>query len=142
MQVFVVGAAIREPMSQTRIAAVVASTGSQPRLEEHDRTLQVSLSLSNGSSNLSMRSSRDLRSHETANAHCPATTAALSAMDKLVTRCSWSFRRTSSTVSLAPHQADKGLHDLFDANFRSAPIISRHAATHVALGDDADQHEG
>jgi hypothetical protein len=32
-------------------------------------------------------------------------------------------------------------HDLFDANFRSAPVISRHAATHVALGDDADQLE-
>jgi hypothetical protein len=30
-------------------------------------------------------------------------------------------------------------HDLFDANFGSTPVISRHAATHVALGDDADQ---
>ena len=30
----------------------------------------------------------------------------------------------------------------FDANFRHAPVISRHAATHVVLGDDADQHEG
>ena len=33
----------------------------------------------------------------------------------------------------------QGAHDLFDANVRSAPVISRHAATHVALGDDADQ---
>jgi hypothetical protein len=32
-------------------------------------------------------------------------------------------------------------HDLFDANFRSMAVISRHAATHVALGDDADQFE-
>ncbi|HEY6261580.1 MAG TPA: hypothetical protein VIW47_08300, partial [Nitrospiraceae bacterium] len=32
--------------------------------------------------------------------------------------------------------------DFFDANFRHAPVISRHAATHVVLGDDADQHEG
>lgn len=35
----------------------------------------------------------------------------------------------------------RGLHDLFDANFGSAPVVSRHAATHVALGDDADQLE-
>jgi hypothetical protein len=35
----------------------------------------------------------------------------------------------------------RGTHDLFDVHFRSAPVISRHAATHVALGDDADQLE-
>ena len=35
----------------------------------------------------------------------------------------------------------RGSHDLFDANFRSVPLISRRAATHVALGDDADQLE-
>ena len=49
------------------------------------------------------------------------------------------FNRLTRTT---PDQADKGLHDLFDTNFRSAPVISHHAATHVALGDDADQHEG
>jgi hypothetical protein len=27
----------------------------------------------------------------------------------------------------------RGSHDLFDANFRSMAVISRHAATHVAL---------
>ena len=35
----------------------------------------------------------------------------------------------------------RGTHDRFDAYLRSAPVISRHAATHVALGDDADQLE-
>jgi hypothetical protein len=30
-------------------------------------------------------------------------------------------------------------HDLFDANLGSTAVVSRHAATHVALGDDADQ---
>jgi hypothetical protein len=35
----------------------------------------------------------------------------------------------------------RGSHDLFDANFGSTAVISRHAATHVALGDDADQLE-
>jgi hypothetical protein len=35
----------------------------------------------------------------------------------------------------------RGSHNLFDANFGSMAIISRHAATHVALGDDADQLE-
>ena len=29
-------------------------------------------------------------------------------------------------------------HDLLDADFGSAPVISRHATTHVALSDDAD----
>ena len=32
-------------------------------------------------------------------------------------------------------------HDFFDLNFRSAPVISRHATTHVTLGDDAYQFE-
>jgi hypothetical protein len=35
----------------------------------------------------------------------------------------------------------RGTHDLFDANFGSTAVISRHPATHVALGDDADQLE-
>jgi len=35
----------------------------------------------------------------------------------------------------------QGSDDLFDANFRSVPVTSRHAATHVALGDDTDQPE-
>jgi len=35
----------------------------------------------------------------------------------------------------------RGTHDLFDANFGSTAVISRHAATHVALGYDADQLE-
>jgi hypothetical protein len=35
----------------------------------------------------------------------------------------------------------RGTHDLVDANFGSTAVISRHAATHVALGDDADQLE-
>ena len=35
----------------------------------------------------------------------------------------------------------QGSHDLPDAHARSAPVISRHAAPHVALGDDADQRK-
>jgi hypothetical protein len=35
----------------------------------------------------------------------------------------------------------RGTHDLFDAYLRSALVISRHAATHVALGNDADELE-
>jgi len=35
----------------------------------------------------------------------------------------------------------RGTHDVFYAYLGSAPVISRHAATHVALGDDADQLE-
>jgi len=35
----------------------------------------------------------------------------------------------------------RGTHDLLDANLGSTAVISRHAATHVALGDDADQLE-
>ena len=34
-----------------------------------------------------------------------------------------------------------GTHDLFDANFGSTAVISSYAATHVALGYDADQLE-
>ena len=35
----------------------------------------------------------------------------------------------------------RGTHDRSDAYLRSAPVISRHATTHVALGDDTDQLE-
>ena len=35
----------------------------------------------------------------------------------------------------------RGAHDLFDGYLRSAAVISRHAATYVALGDDADHLE-
>lgn len=38
----------------------------------------------------------------------------------------WLIRATTSR---------REAHDLFDANFGSAAVISRHAATHVALGD-------
>ena len=40
-----------------------------------------------------------------------------------------------------PTTRGRGAHDLFDANVRRTAVISRHAATHVALGDDADQLE-
>jgi hypothetical protein len=33
----------------------------------------------------------------------------------------------------------RGAHDLVDAHVRRAPVVSGHAATDVALGDDADQ---
>jgi hypothetical protein len=35
----------------------------------------------------------------------------------------------------------RGAHDLLNAHFRSTPVIGGHAATHVTLGDDADQLE-
>jgi len=35
----------------------------------------------------------------------------------------------------------RGTHNFFDADFGSTAVISRHAATHVALGDDSDQLE-
>ena len=35
----------------------------------------------------------------------------------------------------------QGSHDRFDVHVRRAPVISRHAATHVTLGDHADQLE-
>jgi len=35
----------------------------------------------------------------------------------------------------------RGTHDRFNADFGCKAVISRHAATHVALGDDADQLE-
>jgi hypothetical protein len=44
----------------------------------------------------------------------------------------WLIRATTSR---------RGTHDLSDAHLRSAPVISRYAATHVALSDDADQLE-
>jgi hypothetical protein len=33
----------------------------------------------------------------------------------------------------------RGSHDLFDANVGRTAVISRHAAAHVALGDNTDQ---
>ena len=49
-----VGVAIREPMS--RLAAVVASTGSQPRFEEHDHASQTAARLfRNGQARHAMR---------------------------------------------------------------------------------------
>ena len=35
----------------------------------------------------------------------------------------------------------RGSHDLFHADFRGVAVISRHAATDVAFGDNADQLE-
>ena len=35
----------------------------------------------------------------------------------------------------------RGSHDFGDANVGGTTVISGHAATHVALGDDADQLE-
>jgi hypothetical protein len=46
--------------------------------------------------------------------------------------CNWFIRATTRS---------RGMHDVCDAHLRSAPVLSRHAATHVALGDDADQLE-
>ena len=40
---------------------------------------------------------------------------------------------------IRPATGRPGPHDLFDANVRRMAVISRHAATDVALGDNADQ---
>ena len=42
---------------------------------------------------------------------------------------------------IRPATGRPGPHDLFDANVRRRAVISRHAATDVALGDNADQFE-
>ena len=42
---------------------------------------------------------------------------------------------------IRPATGRPGPHDLFDANVRRTAVISRHAATNVALGDNADQLE-
>jgi hypothetical protein len=56
LQVFVVGVAICEPMSQTRIAAVVAGSGLQPRFEEQNRASQITARLiRNGQAHRAMR---------------------------------------------------------------------------------------
>jgi len=109
LPVFVVGEAIHEPMSQTRIAAVVAGSGLQPRFEEQDRASQITARLiRNGQARHAMR------------VEFPARF----------------FNRLARTTT-----AKQGSDDLSDADFRSAPVISNPAATHVALGDAADQLE-
>jgi len=62
----------------------------------------------------------------------------LSATGNLITRCAWIFRRVSLTVLLSPQQANKG-RMIFPTRTFEARRSS--AATHVALGDDADQLE-
>ena len=42
---------------------------------------------------------------------------------------------------IRPATGRPGPHDLFDANVRRMAVISRHAATDVALGHHADQLE-
>ena len=42
---------------------------------------------------------------------------------------------------IRPATGRPGPHDLFDANVRRTAVNSRHAATNVALGDNADQLE-
>jgi hypothetical protein len=56
MKVFVVGAAIREPLSETRMAADIARTGLQPRLEKQDYASQIAARLiRNGQAHRAMR---------------------------------------------------------------------------------------
>jgi len=109
LQVFVVGAAIREPMSQTRIATVVAGSGLQPRFEEQDRASQITARLI-----------RNGQAHHAMRVEFPARF----------------FNLLARTT-----KGKQGSDDLSDADFRSAPVISNPAATHVALGDAADQLE-
>lgn len=96
-------------MSQTGLAAVVAGTGSQPRLETHDRASQIVARLvCNGHARRAMRVEFPARYF---NLLSPTTTGR------------------------------QGSHDLFDTNFRSAPVIGRSTAPHAARGEDADQLE-
>jgi len=56
VNVFVVGEARRESLSQTRVAAVVAGTDSQPRFEGQDRASQITARLfRNGQAHRAMR---------------------------------------------------------------------------------------
>jgi hypothetical protein len=105
----VVGAAIREPMSQTRIAAVVVGSGLQPRFEEQDRASQITARLI-----------RNGQAHHAMRVEFPARF----------------FNRLARIT-----KGKQGSDDLSDPDFRSAPVISNPAATHVALGDAADQLE-
>jgi hypothetical protein len=66
------------------------------------------------------------------------TARLLSATGNLITRCAWIFRRVSLTVLLSPQQANKG-RKIFPTRTFEARRSS--AATHAALGDDADQLE-
>jgi len=133
-KVLVIWAAIREPMNQPQIAVEVAATGPQPRFEVHDRASQISISLSNGSPHLPMPSSVALPLLQTVNADCAATTARLvrngqARRAMLVEFPARFFNRFARTTT-----GRHGSHDRFDAHFRRTPVLSRHAATHVALG--------
>ena len=70
MPVFVGNRAMRERMRLTRARTVVAGTGLPPRLDAHDRTLQVYPSL-HGSLNLPVRLVDKLRPFYTVNAPGP-----------------------------------------------------------------------
>ena len=91
-------------MSQTRIAAVVAGTGSQPGLEAHNRASQIIACLTrNGQARRVMHVEFPTRFF---NRLTPATTG------------------------------EQEPHAVFDAHVRSAPVIGRHTAPHVAFGAD------
>jgi hypothetical protein len=56
VNVFVVGEAIRESVNQTKVAALVAGTDSQPRFEGQDRASQITARLfRNGQAHRAMR---------------------------------------------------------------------------------------
>ena len=109
VNLFVLGEAIRESVSQTRMADALAGTGLHPRFEEQDRASQITARLI-----------RNGQARRTMLVEFPARV----------------FNRLARTT-----KGRQGPHELFDAHVRSAPVISLHAATHVARGDDADQLE-
>ena len=86
-------------------------------------------------------SSGDLRPLKIVTADCAAATARLvhdrqacrAMFGEFPSRVVHGFIRTAA--------GGRGTHDLFNADFGCKAVISRHAATHVALGDDADQLE-
>lgn len=143
MQVFVVGAAIREPMSQTRIAAAGAGTGSQPRFEKHGRALQVSSSACRMARRI-CRCGRqviyDLSKLKTLTAAQQPPTLSRNRQAhraRIVDFPARTFNRLA-----CPTIGRQGFRWSFRRELWNSPVISRHASTDVAFCDDADQHEG
>lgn len=99
------------------------------------RIADLSISLSNGSSNFSMQIVR----RSTTSLHCEHPPfrnnhPPYRSRDMLVARCSWMVQRASSTVSLAPQQADNGLVDFSTRTFetrRSSAATPQHTSCSV-----------
>lgn len=116
VQVLVGGAALPVPMNRLRIAVDVAATGPQPRFEEHSHASQISINVSNGSSQLPMSSSVGLRVLQTMNADGTAATARLvqngQARRAMLVKFPARFFHRLARTATGRH----GSHDRFDAH--------------------------